>query len=66
MKDTDPEFSAAEYIWIGTVTRPKEIDAEAIGLAAIVILNVSGLPGRGKKISRKSVRGEPGPASDNG
>ena len=36
MKETDPEFSAAEYIWIGTVTRPKEIDAEAIGLAAIV------------------------------
>ena len=37
LKETDPEFSAAEYIWIGTVTRPKEIDAEAIGLAAIVI-----------------------------
>ena len=51
LKDTDPEFSAAEYIWIGTVTRPKEIDAEAIGLAAMAgICKVSGRPSKNRKL----------------
>src|SRR5687767_16041976 len=40
LKETLAEVSAVEYIWIGTVTRPKEIDAEAIGLAAIVSQNL--------------------------